>query len=442
MTFCYFLQFIDKVTLNYGNVMGLQAELGLVGDQFSRLPMSFFIAYIVFEFLQMFVIQKFPVAKVLGVNVVIWGILTACCAATQNFAGILVVRILLGASEAAIVPCMMILTSNFVDKKDAAFFTGVWYSGLGIGQIVGGLLSFLFQHVSLTAPVSGWRIMFIVIGMLNILAGVYVFLVLPSTPLENKKLTAKEKYVLLVKLTEGKLGVTGKIFKPKQALELLFDIQGWLFLLICATISFSSNTISTFSSIDIVSFGFTSKEAALLGMPSGVVSVFASVVASYFIKRGSPRYLTICCTLVPAVVGAALMSYLPSNNKAGLLIGIYLVNFITCPYALAIVWASSNVSGSTKKIGMQAVFISVGFALGNITGPLSYRAVDAPKYEPAKVSMLITQCVSIGLALVIVGIYYIRNKKRDKYVGEYKDETENAWADLTDFENKRFRYLY
>lgn len=442
MTMCYFLQFIDKVALNYANVMGLQVSLGLVGDQFARLPMAFFVAYIVFEFIQMFIIQKFPVAKVLGVNVMIWGVLTACCAASQNFGGMLAVRILLGAAESAIVPCMMILTSNFVDKKDAAFFTGVWYSGLGIGQIVGGLLSFLFQLVGPDASLEGWRIMFIVIGMINILAGLYVYLFLPSTPLENKKLSAKEKYVLLVRLTKDKIGVAGKKFHVKQAIELLTDIQAWLYLIICATISFSSNTISTFSAVDIISFGFTSKEAALLNMPSGIVSIFSSIMASYLIKKGFKRYMAICGTLLPAILGAGLMSFLPKSNQGGLLAGIYLINFITCPYALAISWSASNVSGSTKKIGMQAVFISIGFALGNITGPLSYRHQDAPDYIPAKISMLATQAVSVVLALLIAGIYYIRNKKRDRQVREEVDETENAWADMTDFENKHFRYSY
>lgn len=443
MTFVYFLQFLDKVALNYSAVMGMPLDLGLVGDEFSRLPMAFFVAYIVFEFLQAFVIQKFPVAKVLGANVMIWGLLTACCAATQNFAGMLVVRILLGASEAAIVPCLMVITTNFVDRRDSAFFTGVWYSGLGIGQIFGGLLSFAFQNVTL-ASIEGWRIMFVVIGIINILAGTYVYFLLPSTPLTNNKLTPKEKYVLLVKLAENQIGIVGKKYKIDQLKELFLDVQGWLFMLICATIAFSSNTISTFSATDIISFGFTSKEAALLNMPSGVVSIFASLMATYLIKKGIPRYIAICGTLIPAVLGAALMSFLPKSNKGGLLVGIYLINFITCPYAIAICWAGSNVAGSTKKIGMQAIFISIGFALGNIVGPLSYRAKDAPNYLPAKIGMLATQSASIVIALVIAGIYYLRNQRRAKEVAKeaYSNENETTWADLTDFQNKSFKYSY
>lgn len=440
----YWLEFLDKVALNYANVMNLSGELNLVGNQFSQLATYFFVGYIIAEFFQGFyLLQKFPVAKVLGVNIFIWGILTACCAATQNFSGILAVRILLGVVELAIVPCMILLTLNHFDKAYGAFFTGIWYSGLGLGQITGGLISFIFQHVGPGASISGWRLMFIVIAIFNLAVGIYIYFKIPSTPLANKNLTEKEKYVLLLKLTEGKVGVNKDKFVPKQVLELLLDIHPWLLLIISATISFSSNTISTFSATNIIGFGFTSKQAALLNMPSGVVSIFATLLSTYLITKGVPRFLAITGTSIPAVIGGALMSFLPKTNQAGLLVGIYLINFVVAPLGIVYSLGSANLSGSSKKIG-GAVFINLGFSIGNIVGPISYRAKDAPDYIPAKVSMLATQAASIGFALLIALLYYVRNKKRDREQSQetHVNETENAWADLTDFENRSFRYAY
>ncbi|CAH6720911.1 thiamine pathway transporter Thi73p [[Candida] jaroonii] len=441
MTIAYFLQFIDKVMLNYARIMGLVIDLNLVGNQFSDLPTYFFVAYIFGEFFQSFLIQRYPVTKVLGANIVIWGILTGFCALTRNFAGILTVRILLGLAESAVIPCMVLITTNFVDTKDTAFFTGIWYCGSGLGQIFGGLISYLFQLVSPTAPVAGWRIMFIVIGILNAIVGIYIYFFLPSTPLTNSKLTPKEKYVLLLHLNKAKIGINeAKKFSLRQLGEFFMDIQAWLFFFISATISFSSNTISTFSSLDIMSFGFTSRQAALLNMPSGVVSIVSSIVSTYFIRKGFPRFLAISILLVPAVCGGALMSFLPKSNQAGLLIGIYMINTVTAPLAICYAWAGANVAGSTKKIAFTALAISGGFCVGNITGPQSYRAHEAPDYYSAKISMLATQAVSIVLALIMAFIYYARNKARSKYT-EVETE-EETWADRTDFENKSFRYIY
>lgn len=46
--------------------------------------------------------------------------------------------------------------------------------------------------------------------------------------------------------------------------------------------------------------------------------------------RYNLRTVNIVATLVPGIVGGALMAYLPADNKAGLLIGNYLT-YITGP---------------------------------------------------------------------------------------------------------------
>jgi hypothetical protein len=48
----YFLQFMDKVILNYANVMGIQPELHMTGNEFSWAGTSFFLGYMLAEFPQ------------------------------------------------------------------------------------------------------------------------------------------------------------------------------------------------------------------------------------------------------------------------------------------------------------------------------------------------------------------------------------------------------
>ena len=75
---CYTMQFIDKVLLNYAAVMGITKELKLVGNNFTNTATAFFIAYLIAEIPNAMVLQKVPVAKWLGANIVLWGIATAC----------------------------------------------------------------------------------------------------------------------------------------------------------------------------------------------------------------------------------------------------------------------------------------------------------------------------------------------------------------------------
>jgi hypothetical protein len=48
----YFFQFMDKIILNYANVMGFQAELHMTGNEFSWAGTAFFLGYMAAEFPQ------------------------------------------------------------------------------------------------------------------------------------------------------------------------------------------------------------------------------------------------------------------------------------------------------------------------------------------------------------------------------------------------------
>jgi sugar phosphate permease len=143
---CYFLQFLDKVIINYANVMGLQTDLHMRGNDFSWLATAFFIAFAVSEIPQGYLLQRFSVPRVLGINILGWGIIVCCTAAVQNFASLLALRILLGCFEAVISPALVLTTATWYTKRESGPRYGLWYSGLGVGQIVGGLISFAAQH--------------------------------------------------------------------------------------------------------------------------------------------------------------------------------------------------------------------------------------------------------------------------------------------------------
>lgn len=127
-------------------------------------------------------------AKWLAVNIFLWGIATACHAAAFNYYSLLAARIFLGVFEAAVAPCLMLISSQWYTKSEQAPRFSIWYCGLGMGQILGGIISYGFQHVQY-ANFAGWKMMFIVTGLITSLIGIITFFVLPDTPMKAKFLT-------------------------------------------------------------------------------------------------------------------------------------------------------------------------------------------------------------------------------------------------------------
>ena len=176
-------------------------------------------------------LQKVPAAKWLGANVTLWGVATACGAAAKNYPTLLVSRIFLGIFEATIAPSLMLISSQWYTKSEAAPRFSFWYTGLGLGQILGGIISFAFQHISKDAQLSGWRIMFVVLGCVTVVIGLWAILLLPDTPMKARWLSDREKIVLLKHVSVNQTGIQNRKFRWKEIGEALIDPQIYLLLL-------------------------------------------------------------------------------------------------------------------------------------------------------------------------------------------------------------------
>ncbi|KAL2158156.1 hypothetical protein VTH06DRAFT_4724 [Thermothelomyces fergusii] len=442
MFMCYTLQFLDKVILNYGAVMGLPADLNLQGNNFSNIATFLFVGLLCFEIPNTYFLQVVPAGKWLGLNVTLWGVATACGAAAHNYQTLLVSRVFLGIFEATIAPSLMLISSQWYTKPEQAPRFCFWYTGLGVGQIIGGLVSFGFQHMGPGARLSGWRTMFVVLGVVTVLVGLSVILFLPDTPMQARWLSDREKMALLKHVSVNQTGVVNRKFRAKEIIEALLDPQIWLLLLSVVLLSVSSGVVTTYSATLVRNLGYDPKRAALMNTPSGAVSIFFTLFVGFGIRLQSHRWAFIIACVIPAILGGGLMSFLPVSNRSGCLAGIYLVNAVVAPLAIFYNWIMANVGGATKRAFAAAV-ISGSFSLGNIIGPQTFQQRDAPEYRPAKIAVMATQA-GCAFTTFLLFLYYVWQNKKRTSEGETEDAylSPEHWVNMTDRENKKFRYVY
>lgn len=152
--------------------MGLREDTDINTNQYANLSLLFYVAYLIFEIPHAYLMQRFPTAKYLGTMVTCWGICVACTAACNSYGALVAVRFLLGAFESTISPSLILITSMWYKRDEQPGRVGFWYVGVGVGVIIGSLMSFGFQHYHSKAFTS-WQIMFLVVG----LVGTHRFLV-------------------------------------------------------------------------------------------------------------------------------------------------------------------------------------------------------------------------------------------------------------------------
>lgn len=251
----YAFFYIDKTTLSYAAIFGIQQDLGLHGTQYNWLSSIFYFGYLVWAIPTNLALQRFPVAKYLGINIFLWGALLMAQAAARNFTELAVLRALSGAAEACADPAFLIITSMWYKRKDQPLKIGIWYVANGVGVALGGLLGYAIGHIRGSLP--SWKYEFLIIGALCCVWGIVMFLCIPDSPLTARGFSDVQKRAVVRRLEADQTGMENKHFKGYQVLEALTDYKLYFHFGIALMQSIVNGGVSNFGTVIIKGFGFS-----------------------------------------------------------------------------------------------------------------------------------------------------------------------------------------
>lgn len=112
------LNFLDKTSISYASIMGLEDGIHLVGDNYQWLGSMFYFGYIAFEYPANRLLQRLPIGKFSATMVIAWGLVLACFAGVKNFSGAVAIRFMLGVTESAVTPGFTLITSQWYTKRE------------------------------------------------------------------------------------------------------------------------------------------------------------------------------------------------------------------------------------------------------------------------------------------------------------------------------------
>lgn len=300
----YALQFIDKTSLGYSSVYGLLTDTHLAGQQYSWTSSIFYFGYLLAEYPGIAVLQKFPVAKFLGVNIILWGAILMTTAACSSFAGVATVRFLLGMTEATISPGFVAVTGIWWTRAEQAGRSALWISFLGVGSFVGVLVAYGIGHISSTAAGGGlspWKYIFLILGAVTVVWGVVFTLFVPDGPASVKWLSEEEKVVAVQRIVANKTGTKSRRYDMAQVWEAVTDPA----VIILGLISFVNAIASgglAFGSLIIQGLGFTPINTTLMNLPLSTVQFVAQLGCGFlFTKIPNSKLHIASLAMIPPV---------------------------------------------------------------------------------------------------------------------------------------------
>ncbi|KAI5478460.1 allantoate permease [Pseudohyphozyma bogoriensis] len=447
MTLCQFagmMGAVDKVCIGTAALLNWRQDTGMVGQDYSWSSSIIYFGAILAVIPSMIAFQKLPSGKWVAFNCFVWGILLVCMSQAKSWATIMVVRFILGLFESVIFAGFGLIVAQWWTRKEQGWRTAVIFSTLS--SVMNGILSYAALEYGTKHKLKGWQLLFIMVGVITIAWSFVLATLLPDNPSTAWWLTMREKVIAIRRTESNRTGMESQTFKLSQVKEAAMDPKTYLFFLIAFLLNIPNGGLITFNSIVIATLGFTTKQTTLLAIPTGVISWISSIAMGVIGARTGKRFIvTLLGTLLP-LIGTIILHLVPRTNRGGSLTGLYILWMYWGPYTSAQTIMYSNTAGFTKKYCVFA-FAYMGYCVGNITGPLTFKASQAPTYSGGIVAMLCGYIIAWFLVLVLYLYTIYLNKKKEQQLAEYeatrvgKEDLLEEWHDLTDWENPRFRYV-
>ncbi|KAI0937981.1 hypothetical protein AcV7_003300 [Taiwanofungus camphoratus] len=265
-------------------------------------------------------------------------------------------------------------------------------------------------------------------------------LMFPDSPTTAWFLTPEERVTAVQRIKVGKYiaanqtGVENKRFKKEQFYEALRDPKTWLFALFSAFDNVP-NSLTNQQQIIMSSFGFTDLQTTLLGIVSGFVeiaTIFTGVQIASRLKNA--RAWVGFFYYFPTILGILLVNLLPWHDKVGLLFGQWMTGISVTAFVLALSWLTNVTAGHTKKVTVNAIML-IAYCVGNAAGPFMWQSKYVPRFILARENKRRdAEPPDTTYDDVYIEVVLPDGKRVERKV-------EKEYLDLTDIQNRDFRYV-
>lgn len=170
----YFARFM--ITAMHGSMV---EAFRLTEAQFGLLTSVFLWSYGLASPFTGFLADRFSRSGMVIISLVTWSLTTWLTAYAQNFEQLIVLRALMGVTEACYLPAALALIADYHRGPTRSLATGVHMTGIMIGFALSGLGGWL-------ADIRSWRFAFVVVGIAGILYCVLPLLVLREAPKDER----------------------------------------------------------------------------------------------------------------------------------------------------------------------------------------------------------------------------------------------------------------
>lgn len=385
------------------------------GNQYNLLVSCFFIAYIIFDFPAMWMCKKLGPRIFLSCATLAFGLCTFLQSFARAFWQAAILRTLLGASEAGMLPGIAYYLSRWFQQAELTFYLSLYIVTAPLAGAFGGLLASGLLKIPASGFIRSWRWIFLVEGLITILAAFLSYFLIPEDPYSALPETDAE--ILCKAISDERGGTREPNARPSSRL---------LKLSILSPVTIATSVIFLFNSMTVQGFGVfapsivkaifprnTVTEQQLLTVPPYVFAATVLLLTTGLSMRFNQRCIFMVGSAIPVAIGFSL---LVSPVSASLK---YAAMFFAAGAFAFGALCNSQASANTRTDQARNFALAFVTTSGNIGGFVSswiYLPSDAPAYLKGHGINLAGTIVIIAVGWAL--LYWMKrdNKQRDEKV--------------------------
>ncbi|EMR85388.1 putative major facilitator superfamily transporter protein [Botrytis cinerea BcDW1] len=417
----YMLSFLDRSNIGNAKIAGLERDLHLDSNKYEWVVTAFYIAYICFEWMSI-LWKIIPAHIYITVIVLSWGIIASLQSIATSFAGLLVLRTLLGIGEAGFTGIPFYL-SFFFKREELAFRTGIFLSAAPLATSFASSLAWGIVKLGERSPIAPWRLLFLVEGFPSVLVALFAWHHIPDSPNTASYLTTREKKIARLRLRHEVTSSPSAKTTPSSGLKIrevfltFRDPKVYLTALMFFFSNMAFSSMPIFLPTILTHMGHSASTSQALSAPPYLLSFFSVLLTSYLSDKFCSRSPFLIFHALLSSLGYTLLALPPHFISPSIrYLAIYpaCVGFF-CVITILITWTLNNQPSSSRQGTGFAIMQMVG-QCGPLVGTRLYPETQAPYYTEG---MGVCAGVMFGVAGLGWGLRWWLGRENQRSGGRY-----------------------
>jgi len=281
----FVVAWLDRINVGFARLQMVD-DLGFSDAVYGFGAGIFYLGYLLFEIPSNLLLERIGARKTFARITILWGITSMATLLVKTPAGFYILRFLLGAFEAGLLPGAVLYLTYWFPTRRRARMVGLFLAAIPIAGVIGGPLSGLIMgSMGGRLGLASWQWLFLLEGIPSVMLGLLTFVIVTDRPGGARWLTEPERAMVLTDLEAD-----NRDAGPRQhgLTEALASPVVWLLTIIQFCLTSGNPTVGFWGPTIIEGLGI--EDALTIGLLFAVPNLLA-VICLVVVSRHSDRTL-------------------------------------------------------------------------------------------------------------------------------------------------------